>query len=200
MVTIFCICFCCVSLFFSRALDQIIPNRTLIMTRHAFLGSGQYSAKWLGDYDAQWEDFRRSIIASIETTMFGFSLTGGDICGSSGDIDFDLCENWIKASALTPMMKLALDTGDADDMRYNALLRTGLFEVFNASVCLRYTLMPYLYTQMYMATKHGTVPVRPLAFEFPTDQRTFKIENQWMWGDKLMVAVATSQVRFSLIF
>ena len=46
----------------------------MIMTRHAFLGSGQYSAKWLGEYDAQWDDFRRSIIATVEMNMFGFSL------------------------------------------------------------------------------------------------------------------------------
>ena len=44
------------------------------MTRHAFLGSGQYSAKWLGEYDTQWDDFRRSIVATIEMNMFGFSL------------------------------------------------------------------------------------------------------------------------------
>jgi alpha-glucosidase (family GH31 glycosyl hydrolase) len=46
----------------------------MIMTRHAFLGSGQYSAKWLGEYDAQWDDFRRSIVATVEMNMFGFSL------------------------------------------------------------------------------------------------------------------------------
>ena len=44
------------------------------MSRHAFLGTGQYSAKWIGEYDAQWDDFRRSIIATIEMNMFGFSM------------------------------------------------------------------------------------------------------------------------------
>ena len=49
--------------------------------------------------------------------MFGFSQAGGDICGSHGsDLDFDLCENWIKASALSPMMKLVVESGDADDV------------------------------------------------------------------------------------
>ena len=57
-----------------RAFDNIIPNRTLIMSRHAFLGSGKHSAKWTGEYDAQWDDFRRSVIATVEMNMFGFSL------------------------------------------------------------------------------------------------------------------------------
>jgi alpha-glucosidase (family GH31 glycosyl hydrolase) len=45
-------------------------------------------------------------------------------------------------------------------------MKNSMFEVFNASVCLRYTILPYLYTQMYKATKYGTMPVRPLAFEY----------------------------------
>ncbi len=57
----------------AKALDVLIPNRTLIVARHSFIGTGQYSAKWLGEHDAQWDDFRRSIVASVEMSMFGFS-------------------------------------------------------------------------------------------------------------------------------
>ena len=87
------------------------------------------------------------------------------MCGSNGQIEYDLCENWIKASSLSPMMKLIVDSGDDDDIRFNGLFRNGLFDVFNSSMCLRYSLLPYLYTQLYKATRYGTVPVRPLAFE-----------------------------------
>ena len=44
------------------------------MSRHAFIGSGQHSIKWLGEYSAQWDDFRKSIIATVEMSMFGFSM------------------------------------------------------------------------------------------------------------------------------
>jgi alpha-glucosidase (family GH31 glycosyl hydrolase) len=177
----------------AKAFDSIIPNRTLIISRHAFLGSGQYGAKWIGEFDPQWDDFRRSIISTVEMSMFGFSLAGGDVCGSKGVFEYELCENWIKAAAMSPLMKLTVDDGDEDDERYNAFTKNGLFEVLNASLHLRYSLMPYMYTQFWKATKYGTVPIRPIAFEFPADRRTYEINNQWMWGDMLMVTVSNAQ-------
>lgn len=44
------------------------------MTRHAFLGTNRFVSKWLGEYDSQWDDFRASIIANLEMSMFGFSM------------------------------------------------------------------------------------------------------------------------------
>ena len=46
------------------------------MSRHAFLGTGQYSAKWLGEHDFQYDDLRKSLIGTIEMSMFGFSMVG----------------------------------------------------------------------------------------------------------------------------
>ena len=73
-----CVSWSCIYLcyFLFRAFDSLIANRTALMTRHAFLGSGQYVAKWLGDYDAKWDNFRRSIVATVEMGMFGFSMVG----------------------------------------------------------------------------------------------------------------------------
>lgn len=44
-------------------------------------------------------------------------------------------------------------------------MRSEIFEILNATLYLRYSLMPYFYTQFYKATKYGTIPIRPLAFE-----------------------------------
>ena len=44
------------------------------MSRHAFLGTGQYGTKWLGEYESQWDDLRRSIVATVEMNIFGFSM------------------------------------------------------------------------------------------------------------------------------
>ena len=102
------------------------------------------------------------------------------MCGQNGNIDSDLCENWIKASSMSPLMKMTVDSGEPDDVSLKilfkikhackidlrfSLVKNEMFEVFNASLHLRYSLLPYFYTQFWKATKYGTVPVRPLAFE-----------------------------------
>ena len=33
---------------------------------------------------------------------------------------------------------------------------------------------------------------------FPKDTRTYRINNQWLWGDKLMVTIGNQQVFFNL--
>lgn len=45
-------------------------------------------------------------------------------------------------------------------------MQDDIYEVLNATLHLRYSLIPYFYTQFYKATKFGTLPVRPLAFEY----------------------------------
>ena len=39
------------------------------------------------------------------------------------------------------------------------------FEVLNATLYLRYSLLPYFYTQMYHASVSGIIPIRPLVFQ-----------------------------------
>lgn len=87
------------------------------MSRHGFIGSGQYGAKWLGQYDAEWDDLQRSMVATIEMSMFGYSMAGGDVCGfDDNEFDSDLCESWIKAGAMLPMMKLSVNSDSPDDV------------------------------------------------------------------------------------
>ncbi len=45
------------------------------------------------------------------------------------------------------------------------LVKNELQDVLNSSLYLRYSLLPYFYTQLFKATKYGTMAVRPLAFE-----------------------------------
>lgn len=92
--------------YFLSALDTLAHNRSFILTRNAFIGSGKYSAKYLGEYNSDWYNFKRFVIALIEMPMFGFNMVGGDVCGLNGEYEYDLCSNWIKLGGLSPIMRL----------------------------------------------------------------------------------------------
>ena len=52
---------------------------------------------------------------------------------------------------------------------------------------IRYQLLPYLYTLFYEAHMTGAPIVRPLMYEFANDNKTWTIDEQFMWGNALLV-------------
>jgi alpha-glucosidase (family GH31 glycosyl hydrolase) len=44
------------------------------MSRNVFIGSGEHSAKYLGEYKADWYSLKRSIVAMLDMAMFGFPM------------------------------------------------------------------------------------------------------------------------------
>jgi hypothetical protein len=63
--------------FFTRAFEQISINRTFIMSKNVFIGSGEHTAKYLGEYKADWYNLKRSIVAMLDMTLFGFPMVNG---------------------------------------------------------------------------------------------------------------------------
>jgi alpha 1,3-glucosidase len=55
---------------------------------------------------------------------------------------------------------------------------------------LRYSLLPYFYTLFREANLTGVPVARPMFFEFPTDNRTWTIDEQFMIGPALMASPA----------
>ena len=52
---------------------------------------------------------------------------------------------------------------------------------------LRYQLLPYIYTLAAEAKLHGYPIVRPLFYEFPDDTTAYNIDNEYMFGDDILV-------------
>jgi alpha-D-xyloside xylohydrolase len=52
----------------------------------------------------------------------------------------------------------------------------------------RERLRPYILKQMARASQDGTPMMRPLFFDYPTDDACYTIEDQYMFGPDLLVA------------
>jgi len=52
----------------------------------------------------------------------------------------------------------------------------------------RYQMLPYNYTLSYRQAKYGEPLVRPLYYQFANDSSAAKTEDEFMWGDEILVA------------
>jgi len=61
-------------------------------------------------------------------------------------------------------------------------------ELARTLINTRMSLIPYLYSAFFDYHKHGTPPFRPLIMDYPEDELTRKIDDQFMIGDNIMAA------------
>ncbi|XP_067898281.1 maltase-glucoamylase [Heterodontus francisci] len=174
------------------ATEQVIKRvfhgrRSLILSRSTFAGSGKYTGHWLGDNAANWNDIKWAIPGMLEFNLFGIPYIGADICGFFDNSTEELCRRWMQVGAFYPFSRNHNAEGYApqDPAFYgeNSLLVNSSKHYLN----IRYTLLPYLYTLFHKANTFGDTVVRPLLHEFPSDNATWTIDRQFLWGPALLI-------------
>ncbi len=61
-------------------------------------------------------------------------------------------------------------------------------EAARVSMTLRYAMLHYLYTLFFRAHTMGETVARPVFHEFPHDNNTHGIDQQFMWGRSVLIS------------
>ncbi|KAK8727326.1 hypothetical protein OTU49_009816, partial [Cherax quadricarinatus] len=174
-----------------KAMVEVFPERRpMVLTRSTFPGSGQYAVHWLGDNSAEWIQMKNSIIGLLEFNMFGVPMVGADICGFLNEPDMEMCARWMELGSFYPFSRNHNTDGTADQ---DPAMWPEVAEISRYTLSLRYQYLPYLYTLFHMAHMHGSSVARPLLNVFPTDLEARDVDDQFMWGDGLMIAPVVTQ-------
>uniref|UniRef100_A0A803U0F6 Maltase n=1 Tax=Anolis carolinensis TaxID=28377 RepID=A0A803U0F6_ANOCA len=171
-----------------QALQTVFPGkRSLLLSRSTFAGSGKFSGHWLGDNDATWNNMKWAIPGMMEFNLFGYPYIGADICGFLLNATEELCRRWLQVGAFYPFSRNHNgennDHNDPASFGKDSLLVNSTKHYLN----IRYTLLPYLYTLFYKAHAHGETVVRPVLHEFYSDEATWAIDRQFLWGPGLLI-------------
>ena len=68
--------------FTNNVLRQLYPGkRPFILTRSTWVSTGRFSAHWLGDNFATWEQMWLSLQGLLQFQLYGIPMVGADVCG-----------------------------------------------------------------------------------------------------------------------
>jgi len=174
-----------------HALLNIWPTkRPFIIGRSTFAGSGKWAGHWGGDNASLWAYMFFSIPQALSFSLFGIPMFGVDTCGFNGNTDEELCNRWMQLSAFFPFYRNhnVLAAIPQEPYRWASVA-----EATKTAAMIRYTLLPYIYTTMYLAHSTGSTVMRALAWEFPNDPTLASADRQFLFGRSLMITPVLAQ-------
>ena len=165
-------------------------RRPLILTRSGFAGIHRYgSALWSGDVGNDWETLRRQIVGGLGLMAAGHPWWTYDAGGffrpfdQYKNTDYQECMlRWIQTSTFLPMMRVHGYMSDTEIWRYGKETE----RIATNAINLRYSLLPYIYSQAAAVSKGGTL-MRPLVMDFGADSTALCQQTEFMFGPSLLV-------------
>lgn len=168
-----------------EALQEISPEkRTLFFSRSSYIGAHRYGGIWQGDNKSWWSHILQSMQQLPALNMAGFLFTGSDTGGFGCDTTEDLMIRWLQYSLFTPLFR----NHSADGTREQELYQFSNVEAAGKMIQIRYSLIPYLYSEFLKAALNDEMMFKPIAFDFPDDAMAEQVEDQLLLGNELMIA------------
>uniref|UniRef100_A0A667Y995 Glucosidase alpha, neutral C n=1 Tax=Myripristis murdjan TaxID=586833 RepID=A0A667Y995_9TELE len=163
-------------------------ERPFVLSRSFFAGSQRF-AVWTGDNVATWEYLKISIPMVLSLSVAGIAFCGADVGGFVQDPEPELLVRWYQAGSLQPFFRghSAIETKRREPWLFGDEVTAAI----RAVIQQRYCLLPYWYTLFHQAHTSGLPPLRPLWVEFPREQSTFTVDNQYMIGGALLACPVT---------
>lgn len=173
------------------------PNQRIFqMTRAAYAGLQRYTFGWTGDSGNPhevlegWGQLANQVAVGISAGLGGIPFWTTDISGYCGDItDYpamaELYTRWMQFGVFNPLSR-AHHEGDnaAEPWMFGPVAEKNS----KAAIELKYQLFPYLYTYSRIAHDTGLPITRGLFMEYPNDPEAVKVEDQFLFGEELLVA------------
>ena len=163
--------------------------------RAAMQGSQKYlSALWGGDSRESWDGLACSVANAMRCGFIGFPDWGSDVGGYLGDNGYEpeeLYSRWLQFGTWSGMFEIKLDGGggsgkDRAPWHYGKALQDN----FRSACEERLEIAPYVFSQLNTSAENG-VMMKPLAYEYPQDQKTYGIWNEYCFGQSFLVSPVT---------
>ena len=172
----------------------------ITFSRAGFTGAQNFPAHWAGDERSTFNAFQNSLIAGLTSGISGIPFWGWDLAGFNGDIpSAELFIRSAQMAAFCPIMQYHAESKaefNQDRTPWNIAQRTGdirALEGYRFFANVRMNLLPYIFDQSRVSSETGIPLMRALFIEYPEDQSTYSIYDEYLFGDYLLVAPIIEQ-------
>lgn len=173
-----------------EAFERLEPDKRILMfSRSSYIGMHRYGGIWQGDNKSWWSHILLNLKMMPSLNMCGFLYTGADLGGFGADTTEDLVLRWLALGIFTPLMRNHAALGTREQEAYQFENTDG----FRHLIGFRYKLLPYIYSEYMKAVVDDEMMFRPLAFDYPQDERAVRVEDQMLLGDGMMIAPVYEQ-------
>lgn len=175
-------------------------KRVFILTRSAFAGQQRYGANtWSGDVNSSWQSLRNQIPAGLNFSMSAIPYWNTDIGGffagaykrgwndANKNPSFqELYVRWLQFGAFTPMMRSHGTDVPREIYNFGKKGET-IYDAIAKAINLRYSLLPYIYSDAWTVTNNHSTMMRALVMDF-NDKNVVNMNNEYMFGKSILVA------------
>lgn len=185
--------FWCNHTFFNDMAVNRPDRRPVIFHRWGGLGSHRYQIGFSGDAKINFPTLAFQPYFTATASNVGYGYWGHDLGGhlytdSITVRDQELFLRWMQFGVFTPIFRTHATNRDDIERR---IWKYENFPLLKATVDLRYALFPYIYTMARKAYDTGVSICRPLYYEYPKIEESYSYENEYYFGDDILVAPIT---------
>ncbi len=156
-----------------------------------------------GDMDSGLDTLRAQIIKTLNSALSGNPFRGPDMGGHYSQIPGDgtvlgfhtytggesrtdeIYLRWIQFCAFSSIMWAH---GHPERSKLPWMRGSRIEAILKRYIELRYRLLPYLYTNAWLACSRGEPLMRPLVMDYPDDENVHELGTEYLFGKNMLVA------------
>jgi alpha-D-xyloside xylohydrolase len=164
-------------------ITQKATGESITWARSAWAGGQRYPIHWSGDPEVSDVAMASTLRAGLSLGLCGFSFWSHDIGGFMAAPEEKLYARWALFGLLTSHSRV-----HGFPPREPWSFSDEFLQAFRSITELKYRLMPYIYTQAAICAKNGWPMLQALLFQYPEDPAAWLVEDQYLFGEQMMVA------------
>jgi alpha-D-xyloside xylohydrolase len=183
---------------YNRAVWDLTRRATgagIIWARSAWAGSQRYPLHWGGDAENTYSAMAATLRGGLSLGLSGFTFWSHDVGGFVQRAPRELYRRWLAFGVLSSHTRTH-GAPPREPWTYDSTFEAD----FRRALELRYRLMPYIYAQARTASDSGYPMLRALFFEYPDDQTSWLIDDQYLFGSDLLVAPLFAETDHRVVY